>query len=699
MDSIPTYLSLTAYGERISLQKAGLDGLDSCSSANLSSLPYQANGRTPTRRIFNRLAAVQNFATSSSSDDNSIDTKTVPASTVPYSELVPGLRNLQSNWPNSISNVSNFSGTALSVPTPSTLPGFRDEGLLRSQADILAHSVLGSRTDTPTPSLPCPVSYNLETDDDDVDIDYENNDDDEDDDDEVDDEDGDDDGDDAAIYQSPDRIRFRPGLNNFQRYGTGSRLTETNQPIPEIPRTWTKRDSNTIVTTLQGNKGVEVRADLNVHESNKEFSWLRGNVPIPQLCGIYYYEVTFDHCLRETVIGVGFCHSKTTLTRLPGLDQLSWGYHSDDGRTASNPGHNQQFGPPFGMHDTIGCGFDFSTNTMFFTKNGLLLGTNLTKASGYALDVLEPQYCELLYPCVGFKSCLSFRTNFGGQRFVYDIDQHVRNKKKQLFSEIRKISGLPQRSFWADNERNVPDFMRQLLLSYFSYLGYTDTYKFFDEETKKQQQTINREAPQTTPADTTWESKLRVFESRQLIRTLITVGKIDEAILLLKEHYPKILDENDSIIMLKLQCCKFIELVRATIPGRLDDPLSTAGDGTLDLPAKEDAAYTKLVQFGQSLRDTYKNDTRPEVQERLAQCFSLLAYEDPRQDSSVAFLLSERERQNLAEEVISKIMVSLDQPAEPELTRVANYTMALAHVLQSQKVGDATLLNAHRDFL
>lgn len=693
MDSIPTYLSLTAYGERISLRKAGLD---SSSSANHPSLPYQGNGRTPTKRIFNRLAAAQDVATSPGSDDNSIGKRTVPASTVPYSELVPGLRNPQSNLPNSISNVSNFSDTALSVPTPSTLPGFRDEGLLTSQADILAHSVLGSRADTPTSSVPCPLNYNLDTDDDD--IDYENNnDDDDEDDDEVDDEDDDEDGDDTAIYQSPNQIRFRSGLGNFQRYGAGSRPADVNQPVPEIPRTWTKRDSNTIVTTLHGSKGVEVRTDLNVNESSKEFSWLRGNVPIPQLCGIYYYEVTFDHCLRETVIGVGFCHSKTVLTRLPGLDQFSWGYHSDDGRTASNPGHNQQFGPPFGMHDTIGCGFDFSTNTMFFTKNGLLLGTNLTKSSGYALDVLEPQYCELLYPCVGFKSCLSFRTNFGGQRFVYDIDQHVRNKKRQLFSEIRKTDGLPQRSFWGDNDRNVPDFMKQLLLSYFSYLGYTQTYKFFDEETKKQQQTINREAPQTVPEDTTWESKLRVFESRQSIRTLITVGKIDAAISLLKEHYPKILKENDGIIMLKLQCCKFIELVRATIPGRIDDSLSN--DGTLDSPGKKDAAYTELVQFGQKLRDTYKNDSRPEVQDRLAQCFSLLAYEDPRQDSSVAFLLSERERQKLAEEVISKIMVSLNQPAEPDLARVANYTMGLVHVLQSQKVGDATLLNAHRDFL
>ena len=119
----------------------------------------------------------------------------------------------------------------------------------------------------------------------------------------------------------------------------------------------------------------------------------------------------------------------------------------------------------------------------------------------------------------------------------------------------------------------------------------------------------------------------------------------------------------------------------------------------MDSPGKKDAAYTVLVQFGQKLRDTYKNDSRPEVQDRLAQCFSLLAYEDPRQDSSVAFLLSERERQKLAEEVISKIMVSLNQPAEPDLARVANYTMGLVHVLQSQKVGDATLLNAHRDFL
>lgn len=693
MDSIPTYLYLTAYGERMSLQKAGIEGLDRSQNANGSQLPYQINGHNspPNKRIFNSLAAAHDFATSPDFTDRSINSKTNGTSTVPYSQLVPD-SNHQSNRASNISNVFNFSGTALSIPTPSTLPGFRDEGLVRSQADILAHYTVGTRESISTSSTTRPGNHSFETDDD-YDAEYEDNEDEEDEEDEDDEDDEiENEDDDDEIHLLPNQSRANYGLGHFNDK-SGPRPANANQPVPEIPRTWTKHDSNTIVTSLQGNKNVEVRNDSNINENNKEFSWLRGDVVIPQLCGIYYYEVTFDYCLRDTVIGVGFCHSKASLTKLPGIDQFSWGYHSDDGRTASNPGHNQQFGPPYGMHDTIGCGFDFSTNTIFFTKNGLLLGTNLIKSNGYLLDVLESQYCEHLYPCIGFKSCISFKTNFGGQRFVYDIDQHVRNKKEQLINEIKKVDGLPQRSFWAEKKRNMPELMNQLLLNYFSYLGYSDTYKLFDEETKRQQQTINRQSVQITSESTAWESKLRVFESRQLIRTLITVGKIDEAILLLKEHYPKILEQDDSIILFKLQCCKFIELVRSTIPGNPDSM------SNVDSSNQEDTKYTKLVQFGQKLRDTYKNDIRPEVQERLTQCFLLLAYEDPRQDKSVAFLLSERERQKLAEEVISKIMVFLNKPAEPDLARVAGYTMGLVNVLQSQKVGDATLLNAHKDFL
>ena len=58
--------------------------------------------------------------------------------------------------------------------------------------------------------------------------------------------------------------------------------------------------------------------------------------------------------------------------RLPGWNTESWGYHSDDGAIF----HEKKirgFGPLFGPGDTVGCGIEYSTHTVFFTKNGKLL--------------------------------------------------------------------------------------------------------------------------------------------------------------------------------------------------------------------------------------------------------------------------------------------------------------------------------------
>lgn len=76
------------------------------------------------------------------------------------------------------------------------------------------------------------------------------------------------------------------------------------------------------------------------------------------------------------MIAVGFASNKASLERLPGWEQESWAYHGDDGKTFSgeSPGQGRAYGQTFGVHDTIGCGVNFSTGSAFFTKNGDLLG-------------------------------------------------------------------------------------------------------------------------------------------------------------------------------------------------------------------------------------------------------------------------------------------------------------------------------------
>jgi hypothetical protein len=79
---------------------------------------------------------------------------------------------------------------------------------------------------------------------------------------------------------------------------------------------------------------------------------------------------------RNRMIGIGFSSSKASVERLPGWEQESWAYHGDDGKSffGESQGQGRQYGPTFGVNDTVGCGVNFSSGCAFFTKNGVFLG-------------------------------------------------------------------------------------------------------------------------------------------------------------------------------------------------------------------------------------------------------------------------------------------------------------------------------------
>lgn len=73
-------------------------------------------------------------------------------------------------------------------------------------------------------------------------------------------------------------------------------------------------------------------------------------------------------------MGVGLTSKKVEINRLPGWDEISYGYHGDDGHFFESAGKGVLYGPTYTTGDTIGCGINFMTRELFFTKNGKFLG-------------------------------------------------------------------------------------------------------------------------------------------------------------------------------------------------------------------------------------------------------------------------------------------------------------------------------------
>jgi Ran-binding protein 9/10 len=156
-------------------------------------------------------------------------------------------------------------------------------------------------------------------------------------------------------------------------------------------------------------------------------------------------------------------------------------------------------------------------------------------------------------------------------------------------------------------------------------------------------------------------------------------------------YYPTVLRDNEQIHF-KLRCRKFIEMSRQcselltlarsspknsdSLDGlhndlyddevfeqdmELDDQVQNGGDWDR-METEEGDAYMRYkilteetIHCGQLLQSEFRGDGRREVKKALAETFSLLAYEDPK-NSVVAHLLDPSGRVPVAEELNSAIL-------------------------------------------
>lgn len=196
-------------------------------------------------------------------------------------------------------------------------------------------------------------------------------------------------------------------VNDIAERTSPVHLDDTLRPLPSR---WVENTKTSSLLISHDGRELLLRDDI---KSADDAAAVKANNYIPQECGIYYYEVTL---MSKGMVGLGLSGTRPSVTRLPGWEQDSWGYHGDDGFTyGCTATAGKAYGPKFSENDVVGCGVDFRSRTIFYTKNGVFLG-----------DAHHDVPCNRLYPSIGMKKrndCI--RTNFGQAPFVFDIDSMV----------------------------------------------------------------------------------------------------------------------------------------------------------------------------------------------------------------------------------------------------------------------------------
>uniref|UniRef100_A0A7S0PIR2 B30.2/SPRY domain-containing protein n=1 Tax=Leptocylindrus aporus TaxID=1398097 RepID=A0A7S0PIR2_9STRA len=114
--------------------------------------------------------------------------------------------------------------------------------------------------------------------------------------------------------------------------------------------------------------------------------------------------------------------------KMPGWDNFSYGYHGDDGGIFHARGDMvKQYGPKFGVGDTVGCGINFANNGIFFTLNGIFLG--------YAWLGVCTQ--RPFYASVGVDSNFPISANFGRIPFKFDLTSFHEQYCGKVISMLR----------------------------------------------------------------------------------------------------------------------------------------------------------------------------------------------------------------------------------------------------------------------
>ncbi|SZF03976.1 unnamed protein product [Blumeria hordei] len=482
-----------------------------------------------------------------------------------------------------------------------------------------------------------------------------------------------------------------------------------NERVPPLPSGWSSEDKQPALEVLSDGFELKLSGQKSEREREHESCAARANHPMPSQGGIYYFEVTILARKREeSSLGIGFSSKKVPLTRLPGWEPESWAYHGDDGNSYSSQITGRSYGPPFGANDTIGCGINFRTSTVFFTKNGVDLGVAFREVKGK------------LYPSVGMKKPGEhIRVNFGQSPFIFDIDGMMKCERCLIENEVK----LASTSNLSPPLRET-ELIQALVLQFLVHDGYVETARAFATEIETEKRALNLDPATVIPGFCIQDDEDATH--RQRIRNAVLDGDIDTALNYTNLHFPQVLKDNEQVYF-RLRCRRFIEMIRHASEVQNQQPTNGApktNDKSID--QREDinhamimdenqthtkgkdqpeveqtlnnnAEHTRLLQeaihYGTGLSAEFKDDSRRKVKKALEDAFALIAYQEPSSAEGVAHLLDSSGRVAVAEELNSAILQSLGKSSSAALETLFQQTSVLLDDLREQGGSAAAFLN------
>ncbi|KAF8213685.1 hypothetical protein K438DRAFT_1707519 [Mycena galopus ATCC 62051] len=515
------------------------------------------------------------------------------------------------------------------------------------------------------------------------------------------------------------------------------RVVPTANPSPQVlqlPTRWSECYRHELLSISPDGRDVTYQgASCN---GDKDAAAARTTHPIPSACGIYYYEVDILSKGNKGHISIGFAGKDVRLSRLPGWEPNSWGYHGDDGCSFAAEKNGTPFGPTFGTGDTIGCGIDFSTYQAFFTKNGTLIGSAF-KDIGKSTD---------LYPSIGLRhSGEAIRVNFGQDPFRFDIEYHVHQQRLQTWNNIlttpinpaliadEGVIGTSKAKAEPVTEEQAKGAINNLVLSYLAHHGYAQTARAF------QKQCLGPSGDHDVDMDGSGSSGGPLgfggdMELRNRIVNSVIAGDIDAALAETKKHYPTVLEADEGLMLFKLRCRKFVELLleatelhkRMKMEEADDDEMSMDVDddaillgspvsprftpaaakhvsfspGRTSSKAQVEHALNQAIIYGQTLLNDYTSDKRPEVQTMFNRTVGIVAWHDPIEHGGVAAEVAGPEaRVDLANELNQAILRSQGRPPNPALETIYRHTAACVYQLGISGTGAAAFADMQKEFI